>query len=109
VTDTPPANLTPGDTLEYTIVLDVSDFFSLTQLTFTDQLGDGQTFDTSFTPTFDVRENGVATSGSSSLGTSYPVAAKDAKGQTAITLDLSRALTPYGTAAGWWTRRTDGW
>ncbi len=96
VTDTPPAGLTPGDTLEYTIVLDVSDFFSLTALTLTDRLGDGQTFDTSFAPTFAVRENGVATSGSFSQGTSFAVAPKDAAGQTAVTLDLSRALTDAG-------------
>ncbi len=99
VTDQAPLGLTPGDTLEYTIVLDVSDFFSLTQLTFTDELGDGQTFDSSFTPTFDVRENGVTTSGSFALGTSYGVAAKDASGQTAVTLDLSRALTDAGRDA----------
>jgi hypothetical protein len=96
VTDTPPAGLTPGDTLEYTIVLDVSDFFRLSQLTFTDQLGDGQTFDTSFAPTFAVRENGVATSGSFSQGASFAVAPKDSAGHTAVALDLSRALTDAG-------------
>src|SRR5262249_43456930 len=41
----------------------------------------------------------VATSGSFSLGTSYAVAAKDAKGQTAVTFDLSRALTDAGRDA----------
>ena len=41
----------PGDTLEYTIVFQVSDFFALQSLVVSDVISDGQRFDTTFTPT----------------------------------------------------------
>ncbi|MFN0094232.1 MAG: isopeptide-forming domain-containing fimbrial protein [Dehalococcoidia bacterium] len=50
------ANLTdgdnsPGDVLEYTIQVQVSDFFAFANLVVTDVYGDGQLFDGTFTPT----------------------------------------------------------
>lgn len=48
--DTGAEGPTPGDTLEYTLEVQVSDYFSLDQVVITDTLSDGQRFDASFTP-----------------------------------------------------------
>ncbi len=56
------AGPTPGDTLEYTIEVQISDFFAFNQVTLADVLSDGQRFDPSFAPTLQVNGNGfVAT------------------------------------------------
>ncbi|MFQ3662562.1 MAG: isopeptide-forming domain-containing fimbrial protein [Chloroflexaceae bacterium] len=56
------AGPTPGDTLEYTIDVQISDFFAFNQVTLVDVLSDGQRFDPSFAPTLQVNGNGfVAT------------------------------------------------
>ena len=94
--DVGPPGPTAGDTLTYTLTMDVSDFVTLRMVTFTDTLGDGQTFDPLFTPTFTVTENGVATNGTFTLGSTYTVSAKDAAGQTAVVFDLSDALVQAG-------------
>ena len=48
---TGPANAnSPGDTLEYTIVFQVSDFFAFQSLVVSDVISDGQRFDPTFTP-----------------------------------------------------------
>ncbi len=51
----------PGDTIEWTLNIQVSDYFDLQALTLTDILSDGQTFDPSFTPTISAQEQGVPT------------------------------------------------
>ncbi|MCX8070846.1 MAG: isopeptide-forming domain-containing fimbrial protein [Candidatus Binatia bacterium] len=64
VTDMPPAGLSPGDVLEYTLEFQISDFFAFTNLRVEyDTLSDGQRFDTTFTPTLSVTENGATSSG----------------------------------------------
>ena len=57
------AGATPGDTLEYTIDVQVSDFFEFGNLFLEDTFTDGQNFDTSFVPTFVINEGGTTTSG----------------------------------------------
>ncbi|MEX2668801.1 hypothetical protein, partial [Candidatus Uabimicrobium amorphum] len=49
--------VSPGDTIEYTINFQVSDFFDLQNLVFNDQFSDGQIFDNAFTPTFQIFNN----------------------------------------------------
>ncbi len=58
-TDTGPSGFTPGDTVEYTLRVDLSDFFRGKTIVVEDTLGDGQTFAIGFTPTlvFDWRDN----------------------------------------------------
>ncbi len=64
VTDTGPAGPSPGDVLEYTLEFQISDFFAFRNLRIEyDQLSDGQRFDSTFTPTLSVTENGSTTSG----------------------------------------------
>lgn len=58
---------TPGDLVEYTIAGQVSDYFTFGDVDVSDVLGDGQTFDTSFTPTLTVTEGG-ATAGRALTG-----------------------------------------
>ncbi|MFO0953526.1 MAG: hypothetical protein U0835_20715 [Isosphaeraceae bacterium] len=54
VKDTGAAGPTPGDTLEYTVAFQVSDFFAFQNLVITDLISDGQHFDPTFTPTLQV-------------------------------------------------------
>ena len=57
VTDTGAPGASPGDTLQYTINFQVSDFFAFQNLLLTDLISDGQHFDPTFTPTFQVNGN----------------------------------------------------
>jgi hypothetical protein len=50
VNDVPPSGLSPGDTLEYTLEFQVSDYFAFTQVRIDDVISDGQRWDTTFTP-----------------------------------------------------------
>ena len=52
----------PGDTLEYTLTFQVSDYFSFDDVVVTDIISDGQRFDASFTPTLSTAIHGVSTS-----------------------------------------------
>lgn len=63
VADTGGAGPTPGDTIEYTMNIQVSDYFSFGNLVVDDTFSDGQLFDVGFAPTFSIFENGVTTSG----------------------------------------------
>ncbi|RPJ27141.1 MAG: hypothetical protein EHM33_09100, partial [Chloroflexi bacterium] len=50
----------PGDTLQYTLTFQVSDFFAFDQVDLTDILSDGLRFDRTFTPTLTVNGNPYA-------------------------------------------------
>lgn len=50
---------TPGDTLEYTIEVQISDYFEFSNVVISDTFNDGQRFDTSYTPQFIISEGGV--------------------------------------------------
>ncbi len=54
------SGVSPGDVLEYTLRLQVSDFFAFDSVVVTDVISDGQHFDPSFTPTLQVNGNGHA-------------------------------------------------
>ena len=89
---------TPGDVLEYTLEVQVSDYFAVSSVVVTDVLSDGQLFDASFQPTLAVTEHG-ATSSSTLDVSSYTVAADKTPGspspntgQTTVTFNLSSEL-----------------
>jgi large repetitive protein len=63
VNDTGAPGYTPGDTVEYTLQVQVSDYFAFDNVILTDLLGDGLAVDPSFTPTLSVSEHGVTTAG----------------------------------------------
>ena len=58
ITDTSPTGTSPGDTLEYTLDFQISDFFAFDNVVLTDVLSDGQRLDLSFTPTLQFTGNG---------------------------------------------------
>jgi fimbrial isopeptide formation D2 family protein/uncharacterized repeat protein (TIGR01451 family) len=62
VTDTGATGYTPGDIVEYTLQVQISDYFAYDNVVLTDLLGDGLALDTGFTPTLNVSEHGVNTS-----------------------------------------------
>jgi RHS repeat-associated protein/uncharacterized repeat protein (TIGR01451 family) len=73
VNDTGYAGATPGDTLEYTMSVQVSDFFSFDQVVLGDRLSDGQRFDASFTPTLQVNGNGYTLAAQAFNSSNYTV------------------------------------
>ena len=94
--DTGAPGPSPGDTIAYTLNVQISDFFRLGNVVIADTLGDGQTFDATFAPTFAVMENGVSTRGTFAAGSTLTVAPKNALGKTVVTLDLAQALVAAG-------------
>ena len=60
VVDTGPAGLNSGDTIEYKLTIQLSDYFTLGNLSLNDVLSDGQRLDTSFLPTIAVTQRGIA-------------------------------------------------
>ncbi len=59
--DTGAAGPTPGDTLQYTLAIQVSDFFAMQDLVLTDLISDGQRRDSGFAPTLAVTEHSGGT------------------------------------------------
>ena len=97
VIDTGGAGATPGDTLEYTIDVQISDFFEFSNLVLDDTFTDGQTFDASFTPTFVITEGGTTTSGS--FAASNFTVTPAASGATNVLFDIASEV-PDGTLTG---------
>ena len=58
------AGYSGGDTVEYTILFQISDYFAFDDLTINDVISDGQRFDPSFVPTLSITEHGLVSSGS---------------------------------------------
>jgi uncharacterized repeat protein (TIGR01451 family)/fimbrial isopeptide formation D2 family protein len=93
--------LSPGDTLEYTLEFQVSDFFGFDDVFINDIISDGQRFDTSFVPQLSVTNLGTTTSGAISApnftvidhftGAASPVPTID--GTQELTFFVSNELT----------------
>ncbi|MEL6109534.1 MAG: DUF4347 domain-containing protein [Planctomycetota bacterium] len=93
VNDLGGAGATPGDTLEYTLNIQVSDFFEFGMLRIDDTFSDGQLFDTTFAPTFAITEEGVSSSGTFS-GSQFTVTHNAlTDGTTDILFDLSSVVS----------------
>ncbi len=73
VSDTNYAGPTPGDTLEYTLTVQASDFFAFDQVVLTDRISDGQRYDSSFTPTLQVNGNGFTLATAAMAAANYTV------------------------------------
>lgn len=86
----------PGDTFEFTLNVQISDFFNMGNVVLTDTLGDGFEFDATFQPTFIVSENGVTTADDQ---LAVPVV-NNTTGETVVTFDLSASLLAAGAADG---------
>lgn len=108
-TDTNAAGTTPGDTLQYNLQIDVSDYFAFGKngdnnggsWRVDDVMSDGQTWTSGFTPTLSYSDAGGTHTVVLVRGTDYFVGnsagdnsgAKDAAGKTYLRFDLAQALT----------------
>ncbi len=94
--------LSAGDTIEYTLTVNISDYLTTGDLIITDSLGDGQSFDAGFTPTFQVNERGTVTNGDFNLidtglaTEELATTANNAAGIETLTFDLSQAMVNQG-------------
>ncbi len=82
----------PGDTLEYTLQFQVSDYFAFDNTFFKDIISDGQHWDTTFTPTMQVNGNGFALV-SGAISTANFTVAQNWTGATVSTAPFNAA--PY--------------
>jgi uncharacterized repeat protein (TIGR01451 family)/fimbrial isopeptide formation D2 family protein len=89
-----------GDTLEYTLNFQVSDFFALENLIATDVLSDGQAFVSTFTPTISFTQHGVPVSGAFPAGTFRVVRNIVTTGRTRVTFNVAQALADLGLSTG---------
>ena len=93
---------TPGDTLEYTLDFQVSDYFSLENLDLSATIPDGVRYDPSFPPTFEVVRDGSGTTDTFdpshfSVTPNYsPAVSSGADGTTGIWFDVSGQLSALG-------------
>ncbi|RME61511.1 MAG: isopeptide-forming domain-containing fimbrial protein, partial [Caldilineae bacterium] len=71
--DTGAAGATPGDTLEYTLDFQVSDFFAFRSVVITDTFSDGQRWDATFTPTLSFNGNTYVLTSQAITTTNYTV------------------------------------
>jgi len=90
--DQGPAGANPGDTLEWTINIQVSDYFALDTVVVDDLLGDGTHFDDKFRPTLSVNGNGITSAGDFSTDNFTADPVDHASGTTSISFRLSDEL-----------------
>jgi hypothetical protein len=100
VTDVGSPGPSRGDTLQYTINFQVSDFFALQNLVAADVLSDGQSFDSTFTPTINFTQHGVPVSGAFPSGTFSASRDTVTTGQTTVAFNVSQALADLGLSSG---------
>ena len=100
VTDVGAPGPSPGDTLQYTVNFQVSDFFALQNLNLTDVISDGQSFDVSFVPTITFTQQGTALSGGFSSGSFSVTRDTVTTGQTTVSFNISQELSALGLSTG---------
>jgi len=86
-----------GDTIEYTINFQVSDFFAVENFFIEDVLTDGQDFDTSFTPTITYRQKSQTFINKPFAPANFTVAVQG-DNTTKVDFDVSRQLDSLGLA-----------
>ncbi len=95
VTDVGAPGASPGDTLRYTLVFQVSDFFTFQNLIVTDTFSDGQHINLT-PPTLAVTENGATSSGTLAPANSSSVLNSPGTGTTDLTFRVSDELITRG-------------
>ncbi|MCS7467528.1 isopeptide-forming domain-containing fimbrial protein [Stieleria sp. ICT_E10.1] len=93
VNDTGARGATPGDTLEYVMHLQVSDYFEFADLVLQGTLSDGQRWDDSFQPLFVIREQGLVSSGTFSQTQHSVTKLASGTGATEVRFDLASAIS----------------
>ena len=85
--------VTPGDTLEYVLNLQISDYFEFGDLVIDDTFGDGQLWDAGFAPSFVINEQGATSSGTF-LPAQFTLNPIDTlTGDTLVEFDLSSVIS----------------
>ena len=109
VSDVGTAGYSVGDTLEYTIQFQVSDYFAFQNVTLDDTFSDGQRYDASFPPTLAVNGNGftlaaaVINAANFTVAPNYtPADPAPNDGTTALQLRVSNELLTRGRPNGAW-------
>jgi hypothetical protein len=93
VTDTGVTGASPGDTVEYTLNFQVSDYFAFQNLVVTDVLADGLRPDGTFTPTLRVTQHGITSSTAVMNGSNFGfVINSPGDGSTTGTFNVSAEL-----------------
>ncbi|MBK9711649.1 MAG: DUF11 domain-containing protein [Kouleothrix sp.] len=94
-----------GDTLAYTLTVQISDYFAFENVVISDTLSDGQRFDPAFTPRLSIGGNGFAlpaagmSAGSFAVAPNYtPAAPAPNDGTTTLTFRISDELVSRGQA-----------
>jgi len=90
--DTGAAGPTPGDTLEYTLTFQISDYFAFQNLIATDILSDGQRFDVGFAPMLSINEHGSNSSGGMNVANYNVLLDSPGTGSTTTTFFISNEL-----------------
>ncbi|WP_197455228.1 DUF4347 domain-containing protein [Stieleria neptunia] len=93
VNDTGARGATPGDTLEYVMHVQVSDYFEFADLIVQETFSDGQLWDDSFQPLFVIREQGVVSSGTFSETQHSITKQGTGSGATEVRFDLASAIS----------------
>ena len=91
----PPNAVSPGDTLEYTIQFQISDFFAVQNFVANDLLSDGQAFDPSFQPTLEVHGHGLEVA-NSDFAPENVVVTPQSNGSTSVAFRVSDELITRG-------------
>lgn len=97
----------PGNTLEYSLAFQISDYFSFSNLLITDILGDGVRFETGYAPVLSIEERGTQYgTGALTPGLQYTIDNSDigndpdpqTSGTQTLRFDISRTLMEFGRA-----------
>jgi LPXTG-site transpeptidase (sortase) family protein len=89
---------TPGDTLEYTLDFQISDYFTFGDLVVRDRFSDGQRLDPGFTPTLSVSDRDSAEAGAFTSSDLTINLAAD--GRTRMDFNVSAAMIRLGASDG---------
>ncbi|MBC8331917.1 MAG: sortase [Anaerolineae bacterium] len=100
VNDVAPTGVSPGDTIEYSLNFQISDYFSVEDITLDDVFSDGQLWDATFTPTMTLTEHGSTTSGNMAVS-SYSITRDTgtpgtSTGETTVIFNITDELTARG-------------
>lgn len=89
----------PGETLEWRIEVNISDYYSADNIVLNDVFGDGQTYDSTFAPTLEVFENGT-TNSYTFAGANFTVGDEDALSDVGDTELIFRVSDQLFTETG---------
>ena len=106
--DASPAELSPGDVIEYRLEFQVSDYFAYDNFSVTDVISDGQHLLDTFTPTLSFEGNGYSLAAADFDAANYtidsdytPISTAPNTGLTTVVFKISDELVTRGEANGY--------